>query len=468
MEMAKPDDRTLFPCPFFLLHCSLLPAMSILQDILGPRKDFEGGLYLPDFKNVSAKRATQKLPATSALHIPLCLRRDLPTTPIVAAGDRVLRGQALAIPQTLDGVPAFAPTSGRIEAILPVETAAEGSLPGAVLLPDGRDEPIQVDPQLRVESFLGRLRNRGVVCARSRRPAHLVLQEAIAAGVTDLIVNGMETEPYLTADLRTLVEEPGLLVDTTCEIADALGVVTVHVAIPFRHRRVVKRMEAEAAGRYVEIAALSDKYPQCHPTLLVKTILDREIPPGGTTLDVETLVLPLSTVRAAGHAYWHDEPMTHVVMTVAGDAVDHAGTYRVAIGTPLRELAQRVGLYRPVKSAVWGGPFTGVAITNDHAVVTADTTALLLFAEAEVDPSAPCVHCGWCVEDCPVGLSPTSLIDPGYARRSPTYAAELNACIDCGLCTYVCPSKLPLAETIRAERVQLNQPRAAASEGLAR
>jgi len=434
--------------------------MSILQDILGPRKDFEGGLYLPDFKSVSAKRAIQRLPATAALHVPLCLRNDLPTTPIVAVGDRVLRGQALAIPQTLDGIPVYAPTSGRIEALGPVETVANGAVPGMILLPDGRDEAAQTDPAMRVDSFFGRLHDRGIVCAGSRCPAHIVLQRAIAAGVTDLIVNGMETEPYLTADLRTLVEEPGLLVDTTCEIADALGVVNVYMAVPYRHRRVVRRLTIEAAGRYVEIAALSDKYPQCHPKLLVKTMLDREIPTGGTALDMETLVLPLSTVRAIGHALWHDEPMTHVVMTVAGDAVDHSGTYRVAIGTPLRELAERVGMYRAVKSAVWGGPFTGLAITNDHAVVTADTTALLLFAEAEEEPTAPCVHCGWCVEDCPVGLSPTSLIDAGYARRSSTFGAEVNACIDCGLCTYVCPSKLPLAETIRSERVRLNQHRA--------
>lgn len=434
--------------------------MSILQDILGPRKDFEGGLYLPDFKNVSAKRAVQKLPVTAALHVPLCLRRDLPTTPLVAVGDRVLRGQVLASPQSADSIPSYAPTSGRIEAIRPVETVADGALPGMILLPDGRDEAALSDPAMRVDSFLGRLRDRAVVCAGSRRPAHVVLQQAIAAGITDLIINGMETEPYLTADLRTLVEEPGLLVDTTCEIADALGVVNVYLAVPFRHRRVVRRLTSEAAGRYVEVAALSDKYPQCHPTLLLKTLLDREIPTGGSALNMETLVLPLSTVRAAGHAFWHDEPMTHVIMTVAGDAVDHAGTYRVAIGTPLRELAERVGLYRSVKSAVWGGPFTGLALTSDHAVVTADTTALLLFAEAEDEPSAPCVHCGWCVEDCPVGLSPTSLIDPSYARRSSTFGAEVNACIDCGLCTYVCPSKLPLAETIRSERARLNPSRA--------
>ncbi|GJQ26438.1 MAG: electron transport complex subunit C [Phycisphaerae bacterium] len=432
--------------------------MSILLDILGPRKDFEGGLYLPDFKSVSAKRAIQKLPVTAALHVPLCFRPDLPTTAAVAVGDRVLRGQRLAIPQTSDGIPSYAPTSGRIDAFEPVETVADGALPGVVLLPDGRDEAAPPDPTMHHESFLGRLMDRAVVCVNPRQPAHVVLQRAIAAGVTDLIINGMETEPYLTADLRTLVEEPGLLIDTVCEIADAVGVVNVYLAVPYRHRRVVKRLEAEAAGRYVEIAALSDKYPQCHPTMLIKTLLDREVPPGGGALDTETLVLPLSTVRAMGHALWHSEPMTHVLMTVAGDAVDHAGTYRVAIGTPLRELAERVGQYRPVKSAVWGGPFTGLAVTSDQAVVTADTIALLLFAEAEEAPAAPCVHCGWCVEDCPVGLSPTSLIDPDYARRSTTYAAEVNACIDCGLCTYVCPSKLPLAETIRAERLRLKPP----------
>jgi len=57
------------------------------------------------------------------------------------------------------------------------------------------------------------------------------------------------------------------------------------------------------------------------------------------------------------------------------------------------------------------------------------------------------VRCGWCQEDCPVGVDPQALLEI-TERHEPAQASRLrpHACIDCGLCSYVCPAELPLAE----------------------
>lgn len=427
--------------------------MSILQSLLGPKRGFDGGLFLPENKSVTARRPIEHLSVDGPLHVPLMATRDLLTQPIVSVGQQVLGGERLAEPIGPDSIPVHAPTSGKIVAIDRTWSPLDGYLPCAVLEPDGRDELTGRHIYWQNESFIVQIAAHGVLCRQPRRAAHRVILDAVAAGATVLIVNAMETEPYLTSDLRTLVEQPGRIMDATCEVADAIGAARAIIALPYRHRRVVKNINWEGHGRQVEIATLANAYPQCHPTLLVKTLLDEEIEPGGDALDAGALVLPLATLRCIAEALIDDRPVTHAVMTVAGECVERPGTYRVAIGTPLRRLSERLGLKMPVVKAVVGGSMTGTAVVRADAVVTADMNGLLLLPSVERFNPLPCTHCGWCVEDCPVGIDPPSLMHldskPGCNEME---RSELRACIDCSLCTYVCPSHLPLAETMKRMR----------------
>lgn len=427
--------------------------MSVLLNLLGPRQGFEGGLFLPEFKSATARRPIEHVFADRTLFVPLQVADGWETRVDVARGERVVRGQRLATATVRSSTHVHAPTSGTVTDFSRVWTPHQGYLPCAVLEPDGRDESLPRNLGWMGESFVGQLADHGVICDSPLLPAAEVLHRAATAGVTELIVSAMETEPYLTADLRTLVEQPGRLMDITCELADALGVARAIFAMPFRHRRVARRISEESRGRYIEVVPLSNRYPQCHPIILVKTLLDREVPPGGSTLDVGAVVVPLSMVRMAAEAVYDDTSVTHATLTVAGDAVEHAGTYRVPIGTTLHHLADRVGLLAPVEQAVFGGPLTGVAVSRDDAVITADTTAILLFSRAERPEPVPCIHCGWCVEDCPVGVDPSSLAQlESEPSADAMTMAHLSACIDCGLCSYVCPASLPLAATIRRSR----------------
>jgi|CXWL01.1.fsa_nt_gi electron transport complex protein RnfC len=430
--------------------------MSILLNLLGPRRDFEGGLFLAEHKTLTARRPIETLRPAKPLHVPLRVQADLTTEAIVKVGDRVLRGQPLSRPVDEDAVGVFAPTSGRIVGVKEVWTALDGELPGVILEPDGKDQSIPREQSWQSEGLLTQLAGRGVVCPKPRMSAHALIRKAASIGVSTLIVNGMETEPYLAADLRTMVETPGRLIDATCEIADGLGVGNTIFALPFRHRRVVGRIEGEARGRHIDVAPLSNKYPQCHPIVLIKMLLDEEIAPGQDPLDAGILVLPLTMIRAAADALLDDRPATHAVLTVSGDAVQRPGVYRVCIGTSIADLAEHVGLVGPVRSLIWGGPFTGVSLTRTDTVVTSDAQAVLLFKDdPELTPIA-CVNCGWCVEDCPVGLNPMMLMNvESQAHCDSMQRSHLQACIDCGLCSHVCPSHLPLAATIKRSRWRL-------------
>lgn len=427
--------------------------MSLLSNIFGPRQAFDGGLFLPDHKAPYARQPIETLTADGPLNVPLTVRAEYPARAVVRVGDHVKRGSRLSEPLDNRGLPVHSPVAGRVTSLSTAWTPVDGALPSVVVEPDGSAEAVAQRQGWENESLIVQLAECGVFCGTPRVPLHAHLQTAIARGATDLIVNAMETEPYLAGDLRTIVESPGRIVDATCELADALGVSRAIMAVPFRHRFAVKRLKSEVVGRLVELVAMADPYPQCHPVVLVKALLGREVPPGGTPLDENAVVLPLSAVRAAADALLDDKPVTHVAVTIAGDAVERPGVYRVPIGTPIGRLAKRVGLLTSPVQAIYGGPLTGSAIRHPDTVITADATGVLLFSTRnEVQPAA-CVRCGWCVEDCPIGLSPNEFI--GFDARPSHSAVELSqlkACIDCGLCTHVCPSQLPLAQTIRRVR----------------
>ncbi len=429
--------------------------MSFWANLRGPKLSFEGGLYLQDHKAVAARRPVQTFSVDGPLHVPLQVGRDLTTAPCVEVGDRVLAGQPLALQAREDALPVHAPTSGTIVRFERVWTAEDGYLPGVVLEPDGEERSVGRPHTWDSESFIHQLAGCGVPAVSPRGSLHARIQAAVDAGVTDLIVNGMETEPYLTNDLRTLVEQPGRLVDATCEIADAIGARRAMIAVPFRHRRVVKRLEGEVLGRYIDLIPLSNRYPQCHPVVLIKTLLDYDIEPDESTLEAGVLVLNASTVCDAADALFDARPRTHALMSINGDAVEQPGSYRVPIGTPMRRLAERIGLTRSVGQAVSGGPLTGVALGRDDAVVTSQTRALLLFSAPHFRDAVPCIRCGCCVEDCPVGLDPAELLELESASECDGVRLDqLKVCIDCGLCSHVCPSQLPLAENIARSRVR--------------
>jgi electron transport complex protein RnfC len=61
-----------------------------------------------------------------------------------------------------------------------------------------------------------------------------------------------------------------------------------------------------------------------------------------------------------------------------------------------------------------------------------------------------CISCGWCAEVCPTRLRPAEMYRL-CKRGGPAdvLLPQLNWCLDCGLCSYVCPSSLPLTQTFR-------------------
>lgn len=429
------------------------------------RRTFTGGLFLPDEKALTARKPIEDLEIRWPLDVPLGVLAELPTKPCVREGQQVACGEVLADGLGDASLPVRSPINGVVTEIGRVWTARGGFVASVRLEPSDlkNNHSVKVAGGIAGASLseVGEIARSSGILAGANQALHARLASAASGGLEALIVNAVETEPNLTGDLRLLVEREEELVETIEWLAGVeSGAVfrRAYLAVALRHGRLVRQLQRRvSASNRIRIAALEDKYPQCHPALLCKVIVGRAPQPGQTERDVGALVLPLATIAALAEAR-RGNPFVRRVVTVSGDAVARPTNLLIPFGTPIHRVIEHVGLRRRPTVALAGGPMTGIPLPDVNAVTSAEVAGITLLSRLPRSEPIACVRCGWCVEDCPAGIDPRALSQLELQREfSKAEQASLAACIECGVCTYVCPSQLPLAEAIGQCRRRLDR-----------
>jgi electron transport complex protein RnfC len=133
----------------------------------------------------------------------------------------------------------------------------------------------------------------------------------------------------------------------------------------------------------------------------------------------------------------------------------------VPVGTKLRDLlAFCGGMTADAAEVLFGGPMMGQAQRDLDVPLVKGTTGVVVLTHDEVrDMSqSPCIHCGRCLDACPMFLNPSLLGDLAKAGRlEEMQAAHLADCMLCGSCSYVCPSNIPLAQLFTASKAAIRR-----------
>jgi electron transport complex protein RnfC len=422
-------------------------------------KTFPGGLHPPDNKEWSADKAIEDCPLPEELVIPMSQHIGAPAEPCVLVGQKVKKGEVIGQAKGFVSVPVHASTSGEVVAVEPRLHSSGRLLPAVVIRPDGEDAWVEglpaCDPmELTPDQIREKIRAAGIVgLGGATFPAHVKLSPPEGKIIDTLILNGVECEPYLTADHRLMLEATERLIDGVTILKRVLGVERAFIGIEANKPDAIEVVGRACAGRGIEVQGLKVKYPQGAEKQLILALTGREVPSGGLPMDVGVVVQNVGTAVAVSDAVRHGLPLIERIATVTGPGIVEAKNLRIRVGTSLSAMVDFCGgLQGDPAKIIMGGPMMGTTQLSLDIPATRGTSGVLLFREGDLAlvPEGPCIRCGRCVGVCPARILPTTIA--AYARLDLiNEAEEYNAmdCIECGCCTYTCPAAIPLVQVIR-------------------
>lgn len=434
--------------------------------------DIHGGIHPPENKTQSLTGPIASLPLPEHLVLPLGQHIGAMAKPVVAAGDRVLKGQVLAEAVGFVSAPVHAPTSGTISAIEdhPIPHPSGMTAPCIMLTPDGRDEWAPRHPTTDFtsetpEALLERIRNAGIVgLGGAGFPTAVKLGPRQA--IHTLIINGTECEPYITADDILMQERASDIVQGVNILAHILGhPTTVLIGIEDNKPQAFEAMSAavSASGSAIEVVEFPTKYPSGGEKQLIQILTGQEVPSGRLPADLGVVCQNVGTAYAVYRAIVLGEPLISRITTVTGKACGHNGNYEVLLGTPVCHLlAHNAFDASRCTRLVMGGPMMGFTLTDDSVPVVKTTNCIIAGSVEEfpawTPPAQACIRCGLCAEACPASLLPQQLYWYAQAQNFERLQAHnLFDCIECGACAYVCPSNIPLVQYYRGAKGEIRK-----------
>jgi electron transport complex protein RnfC len=354
--------------------------------------------------------------------------------------------------------------SGTVKAIEPRPHPLGDNLMAVVIENDGLDTPCNDLAPLNEkelqdpEAILARVKEAGVVgMGGAMFPTAFKIRSGLGK-VDTLIINGAECEPYLNGDHLTMLNHPDELLKGIQLARIACGLDKAYYGIEKNKQDAIDLLNSKDPSQYgVEIVPEDVKYPQGGEKSQIKAITNREVKPGGLPSGVGCCVISTQTAYAIYRACYDGVPSYERIMTIAGSGVAAPVNAQVRIGMPFRYIIEQCGGFtKPPKKLVMGGPMMGLIISNIDAVNIKGTAGLLVFTEeenAEVE-TPTCIHCGHCLEVCPMRLEPVYMYK--FFMKNDFEGMQkyhITDCIECGCCSYNCPGKLPLTHSFKTAKI---------------
>ena len=416
---------------------------------------FRGGVHPDGCKQLTRGAPIGRLPAPPAVWLPLSQHIGAPALPVVAAGDRVLRGQLAA--KKAEGLSAnvYAPIAGTVKGVVRHITAGGKKQDHILIEGDGSDESVSLAPlaSFTPEAVLARIEEAGIVgMGGAGFPTAAKLN--VRGRVDTLVVNAAECEPYITCDERIMLEYTGEFLQGVRLCMLACGAERAVIGIEKNKPEAIDLLSRQC-GEGISVKPLRTRYPQGAEKQLIYGCCGRTVPEGGLPADAGVVVVNVHTALAVQRAAVQNIPCYERVMTVSGGACARPGNFWVPNGTPLHAVADFCGGREDCARIVSGGPMMGEAVFSLKVCTSKTMSSLLFLEEGECRPreASACIGCGRCVQACPMGLMPV-FIDAAVLAKDYAAAKRFGAaqCIACGCCSYVCPAERYLTQSVRLGR----------------
>ena len=405
-----------------------------------------GGVH-PDENKITAEMATQVAALPKQAIFPLGQHIGAPAKPVVAKGDKVKVGTLIAEAGGFVSAPIYSSVSGTVFKVDASIDATGYRKPCIIINVDG-DEWEEIVNRIKVAGVTG--------MGGAGFPTFIKLCPPPGAKAECVIINGVECEPYITADYRLMMEHADEILVGLNLLMKAAKVEKGYIGIEDNKPAAIQLFEEKTANdSRIEIVPLAKKYPQGGEKQLVDAVIRRQVPaPPAIPVNVGAIVQNVGTAFAVYQAVMKNKPLFERYTTVTGKQIKNPGNFLVRMGTPFSQMIETCGgLPEGDNKVLAGGPMMGKAVISLDVPVTKGTNSITVLTDAEAHrkKAQPCIRCAKCVEACPMGLEPyllaTLSVMKDYERLE---AEDITSCISCGSCQFTCPSHRPILDNILA------------------
>ncbi len=422
-----------------------------------------GGVH-PSENKLSSKRPVEVLALPDTVNIPLAQHIGAPAAAKVAKGDKVLAGQLIAEASSFMSANIHAPISGTVTAV-DMQPNGQGVRQMMITIQregdewaEGidRSETLVKECTLSAEEIIAKIKDAGIVgMGGATFPTHVKLSVPPGKKADALIINGVECEPYLTSDHRTMLEHGEELVVGVSILMKAIGVDRAFIGIENNKPDAIAHLSKIVKEYHgVEVVPLKVRYPQGGEKQLIAAVTGRQVPPPpALPIDVGAVVCNASTTYAVYQAVQKNKPLIERVVTITGKGVKEPRNLLTRMGTPVQSLIDAAGgLPADAGKVINGGPMMGRAMINLSSPVTKGCSGITIMSgrDAGRREASQCIKCAKCVAACPMGLEPYYLSKMARKKGWDELEAQMiTSCIECGCCQSSCPSYLPLLDWVR-------------------
>ncbi len=428
-----------------------------------------GGVHPEEEKDLTSHLPVEVMPTPDEVEIPLSQHFGAPCQAIVKKKAVVTEGDMIGEVNKGLGAAIHASVTGQVKAIGFSPHPMKITTQSVTIETDHSAEVKQYSAcdwqSLSHDELISRVKNGGIVgIGGAGFPTHVKLSPPAQAKIETLILNGAECEPYLTIDHRLMIENTKEIIEGAKIILTILGIKDCRIGIEANKPDAIEAMskaaqEASSSSNFnIGVDALKVKYPQGSEKQLIESITKRKVPAFGLPMDVGVVVQNVGTAKAIFDAVALNKPLYEKLVTISGRAINRPANVSVKVGTKLKDIVDFLGGTKEnLAKIVLGGPMMGFAIPNLDFPVTKTTSGVLFLTNDEIDttPYSQCIRCGWCLEACPMGLSPNEVaiyVEAGRAEETGQFG--VFECFECGSCAYVCPAKRPLVQFIRIAKMK--------------
>jgi len=432
-------------------------------------KTFRIGGVHPAGNKLSAGEAIKIAALPEVAVFPLSQHIGAPAKAVVQKGDKVKVGTLLAEAGGFVSAPIYSSVSGTVQKIDTVVDASGYAKPAIFVKVEGDEWEEGIDrsdtlvtlkqhPELSDKDIIEKIKAAGVVgMGGACFPTHVKLSPPPGSKPEWVIINGVECEPYLTADHRLMLEHAAEILVGVTLLMKAAKVTKGFIGIEANKPdaiKVMKEKASEFADYDIEIVPLKVKYPQGGEKQLIDAVVRRQVPaPPALPVSVGAILQNVGTAFAVYQAVMKNKPLFERVVTVTGKGLSYPSNLLVRMGTPMRQLIDVCGgLPEDAGKVIGGGPMMGKSLMNTEVPITKGASGVLIMQSDEARRKAerPCLRCAKCVGACPMGLEPFLLSRLVEAKDWERLEREdVTSCIECGSCQFTCPANRYLLDNIR-------------------